>query len=543
MSPDRTVLLFAAALGSAASACARPSDEGATGTTRAADQTDAQPAVAVLWSDVHQRIRGFGAASAWTAPDLSDQQADTFFSADAGIGLSLVRLRIAPDGTTGETATALKAQARGAAVWATPWSPPGEWKSNGSVNDGGSLLPEHYQDWAASLAAFAVSMQSQGVQLLAVSAQNEPNWSAPYESCVWAPADLATFVTSYLTPALQAAGSDAGVVAPETINWATLTGYADPILASDGGVLAIATHSYGGSPFAYPGVSEAGAEFWETEVSDPVATADPGMDSALRIAIMMHAALTVAEVNVWQYWWLLPVSDVNSALVLSGSLSRRGYAMGNFSRWVRPGWVRIGAQPDSPQSGVYVTAYRDPTATQLVIVAINENSAAAPQTFTLSGVPVVAVTPWVTDDNVALQASAPVPALGSFSYDLGPRSITTFVGTPAIVLPVEAGADAADGAAQPGDGGEDDERDASDAAADGRGGRDASSARDDYRPAPSCECGVAHGGDGARAQGAGVGAWVLAVAAFARRAFIGRQCKSTGARRDNGKKLTIRWRK
>ena len=74
-----------------------------------------------------QVIDGFGASSAWTAPDMGDAGADLTFSTDpavGGAGLSLLRVRIAPDGTCGEIATAQEAIARGATVWATPWSPP-----------------------------------------------------------------------------------------------------------------------------------------------------------------------------------------------------------------------------------------------------------------------------------------------------------------------------------------------------------------------------------------------------------------------------------
>src|SRR5262245_53617210 len=99
-----------------------------------------------------QHISGFGASSAWTLPAASDALADQFFSVDSGIGLSLLRVRITPNGTTDELVTAQKAIARGASVWAAPWSPPGEWKSGTNAANalwGGKLLPEHYGDWAA----------------------------------------------------------------------------------------------------------------------------------------------------------------------------------------------------------------------------------------------------------------------------------------------------------------------------------------------------------------------------------------------------------
>lgn len=125
-----------------------------TGSSSATTMSD----TTINWNEVHQRIDGFGAAAAWTAPNISNTLADTFFSADKGVGLSLVRLRIAPDGTTLETTTAQRAIARGATVWASAWSPPAAWKTNNDTKNGGSLLPSHYQDWANTLVNFVKNM-------------------------------------------------------------------------------------------------------------------------------------------------------------------------------------------------------------------------------------------------------------------------------------------------------------------------------------------------------------------------------------------------
>jgi hypothetical protein len=55
----------------------------------------------INWRDVHQRIDGFGASSAWRS-SWSSNVADMFFSTNTGLGLSLLRTRIAPGGTTVE---------------------------------------------------------------------------------------------------------------------------------------------------------------------------------------------------------------------------------------------------------------------------------------------------------------------------------------------------------------------------------------------------------------------------------------------------------
>src|SRR6185295_1785193 len=74
--------------------------------------------VAVNFTDVQQRIDGFGASDAWNPP-LSDAHADAFFSASTGIGLSILRVGIDPRGNNMSAySNATKAAARGAIIWA-----------------------------------------------------------------------------------------------------------------------------------------------------------------------------------------------------------------------------------------------------------------------------------------------------------------------------------------------------------------------------------------------------------------------------------------
>ena len=385
----------------------------------------------------HQAIAGFGASSAWTAPSLTDAEADQFFSPDTGIGLSLLRVRIAPDGTTDELATAQSAAARDVSVWATPWSPPAEWKDNGSTVNGGSLIPGDAQAWADQLAAFAAQMAAAGVPLFALSAQNEPGYQATWESCLYSPAQLVAFIRDNLGPALTAQGLTIPILAPETQNWNSFAGYADPILADEpcaAYVGILATHDYGGAPFLYPSDQTVGKQVWETEVSDGTRGSDPGIDSGLRVAKMIHDHLVIAEVNAWHYYWLKPRTDTapdNSALTtIDGQITRRAYVLGNWSRFVRPGFVRVDATA-SPQYYVYVTAFADPASDRVVIVAINLNSTDAEQVFSIPGSVLAAVTPWITSADLALAPTDPVAlADAGFAFTLPGRSVTTFVGDP-----------------------------------------------------------------------------------------------------------------
>jgi glucuronoarabinoxylan endo-1,4-beta-xylanase len=397
-----------------------------------------------------QHISGFGASSAWTLPEVTDELADQLFSAELGIGLSLLRLRIAPNGTSGEIVTAQKAFARGATVWAAPWSPPGDWKDNGSATNGGSLLPEHYQDWADRLATFVASAAENDVPLALLSAQNEPNWQASWETCLWTPSALTRFVGDHLGPTVDALGLGTRVLAPETQDWQTLSSFATPMLQDPAAreyVGAIAVHGYGGSAFAYAEPAAAGKELWVTELDDSLPgdpeeeIFDPGIGSGLKVARKLHTDLTVASVSAWHYWWLAPRADLplttNDALTDGTSLTRRAYVMGNFSKFVRPGFLRVEAT-GSPRTDVLVTAFRDEPGTRLVLVATNVANSDVSQRFALDGAELDSVTPWITSDALALEEQAPEAVVdGNFTFTLPGRSVTTFVADLASVTEPE----------------------------------------------------------------------------------------------------------
>lgn len=389
--------------------------------------------ITVALSDVRQVIDGFGASSAWTAPNITNAQADQFFSITAGLGLSLLRVRIGQDGTTGETGTAQKAVARGAKVWATPWSPPAAWKSNGDVNNGGTLLPEYHDDWAARLADFAVAMQAAGVPLAAISAQNEPNYTATWESCVWTPAELTAFIRDHLGPALAARGVTTRVLAAEPINWYSFASYTDALLADAAArsyLTHIGTHNYGGAPIDYPAVEANGKSFWQTEYSDGAAASDPTIDSALRVGNAIHDFLTVSQGNAWHYWWMFPNGSGTAstgALVESGLMAKRGWAMGNWARFVRPGHRRV--QTYGSLDTVRATAFVSPDDRRFTLVMVNSDSADRTVPLAIEGGAVTSLTPWETSATRSLEYIPQISpsADGSFPLQLPARSVTTFV--------------------------------------------------------------------------------------------------------------------
>ena len=416
----------AVALLLSATACAQPSHfESPLAVT--ADRVTSATALVIDATQQKQSITGFGASSAWTGGNISSDDADVFFDPARGLGLSLLRMHIASDGTTTETKTAKLAVARGVKVWAAPWSPPGAWKTSGTDTGGGSLLPEHYQEWADRLTGFVNAQKDLGVPLMALSVQNEPNWTATWESCVYSPGDLTTFVRDYLAPAVARDCPGIKLLTPETIDWTTLASFADPLLADTAAAAAldiVAVHDYGGTPYAYAAPAAHGKEFWETEVSYDLQT---GVLAALETARQIHRHLTDGGVNAFHYWWLIG-DDTGGGLMVDGVLTPQAYALGQYSKFIRPGYVRLDV-PAQPASGVSTSAFVDPESGRIVIVAVNENTTPIDLSLRFVGTPPVALEPWLTSADVSLAAQATVAFVDPLSYSLPAQSITTLVTT------------------------------------------------------------------------------------------------------------------
>jgi glucuronoarabinoxylan endo-1,4-beta-xylanase len=400
----------------------------------------------VNWNVVHQRIDGFGASSAWDGT-WTQAQADMFFSTHSGtgvsldgttnfsyngIGLSLLRSRIAPGGTSVETNIMIMAQALGAKVWSTPWSPDPSFKSNTNV-DGGNFLSASNAAYAAQLAGYVANMKNNyGINLYAVSVQNEPSAATDYESCLWTAQQIHDFVP-YLQAALAASNvASTKILLAEDENWETnlyATAMSDPAVAANVGI--VACHDYDGNPPSdtpaqLPTCDNPNAALWETEVSayNPF---DPSITNALYWATRVHLFMTAAQVNAFHFWWLIGDTTDNEGLTdENGIPAKRMYALGNYSRFIRPGFYRIDVNNNALTS---VSAYKDPVSGNFAIVAINSSSTALAQTFNVTNFTALSVTPWITSATLSLASQAPIPLTNSsFAYALPAFSVVTFTG-------------------------------------------------------------------------------------------------------------------
>ena len=385
----------------------------------------AQTADAINFNTTYQTIRGFGTSTAWQ-PVLNSTQANNLFGIGTGqVGLTILRSRIDPSSTTGgsnwatELANGKQVQSINSQVivFATPWTPPAVWKSNGSVDDG-TLNTSDYDNFANYLNAFVAYEKAGGVNLYAISVQNEPDFLPDYESCGYTGAQMDAFIAkegSKITTKLMMPESD-------TFN----VSESDPTLDDAnavGAVSIVAGHTYGTTPFYYTNAKNKGKDVWMTEVTyTPAAgsSAQPTISDAISAAELYHQSMAVAQYNAYVYWW--------TPLLLNGnSPNYYAYALGQYAKFVRPGYVMTGAN-NNPTSGVYVTSYKGNN--NYVIVAVNANSGSSNISFPITGATLTSVTPYQTSaSNQLAQLSAVSVSNDTFTYSLPGKSITTFVGT------------------------------------------------------------------------------------------------------------------
>lgn len=94
---------------------------------------------------------------------------------------------------------------------ASVWSPPAFMKTNGEMNNGGSLKPEYKDVWAKYYAKFIEAYAVNGINIRYFNVQNEPAAVQEWDSCLYSAEEEAVFVRDHLYPAIDEAGLNSTV--------------------------------------------------------------------------------------------------------------------------------------------------------------------------------------------------------------------------------------------------------------------------------------------------------------------------------------------
>jgi O-glycosyl hydrolase len=452
--------------------------------TAAVDSEPAETVVKVSYGTTHQQIDGFGVATAWGAMPATSQL-DAFFSVSKGAGLSILRNRIpfrespvhndnfmgggnydfTTSGTEGDgyktfklnwnnwdlSATrmliaALKANPdyQVPTYFSTPWTPPNNdtsrWKLGvadyvNAPEVGGYLDPAHYQDYADLLADYVLGFANKmGAPLAALSLQNEPNYRASYESADWSAEQIHSFLTvlrsEFEKKGVFSALPGLTILAPEAATYSEaliLPSLADSNTASLIGI--VGAHQYDFGPWNVASYAPkplinslaAGKRVWVTEWNTSAFKAETPLATALLLAGLIQADLTTARVSAYVHWWHKDLVDD------AGLPNKNLFAIGHFSRFVRPGFSRVEA-PIRVGNDLLLAAFKDAPGTELALVAINRGSADSTFAIELDAGTLGGVSTFRTSATEDLASVGSAPSGGSFAnVTAKAQSITTFV--------------------------------------------------------------------------------------------------------------------
>ena len=371
--------------------------------------------VTVEMDSVRQLIRGFGGIhiNAWQGTELNEDLQEKAFENDPGeLGLSILRLQVSDDTTQfgNELDIARYAVSKGAIVFASPWNAPAELLDPSASQS--VVLYSKYGEYADHLNRYIKFMNDSGVPLYAMSVQNEPdygNWTR------WTAEEMRTFVNE------NGGDIQTRLMAPESFQFRR--DYTDVTL-NDAGAAAnldiVGGHIYGGGLFDYPLARELGKEVWMTEhytSSDRSANLWPD-------ALLVGSEITdcmQANFNAYVWWF---IRRFYGFITDDGLISKRGYVMSQFSKFVRPDAYRVDVTLDAAPN-VDATAFR--TDTSLVVVVVNSNDSEVNLDFTIeNNIGIDTLTQFSTSETKNMVNDGGIKVTGdAFSVSVDGNSITT----------------------------------------------------------------------------------------------------------------------
>lgn len=295
-------------------------------------------------------------------------------------------------------------------------------KAYGAGGGSANIAPQYYDEYADYLAKIANYFKSIGIPLDYISPVNEPQWnwskSNGQEGSPWQNSEIVKLVKA-LDKKIKYYGLRSNILIPEAGEITFLyngdiegrSNQAAYFFGSDSKIKrlssvpnVIAAHSY----FTTWPVREMiemrqklwehlqsvgpNLKYWVTEYCVLISNdkiqgngRDLGIKPALYIARVMHYDLTVANASSWQWWLAVSANDYKDGLVYIDRNKQNGevyeskmlWAVGNYSRFIRPGAVRLTVNrsdsltPYATYDNLMASAYLLKDKQKVVFITIN----------------------------------------------------------------------------------------------------------------------------------------------------------------------------
>lgn len=430
--------------------------------------TSPSPAATVNMTNVYQTIEGFGGAICFYNGWVSGHpyKLEIYTNVFAGLNLSMLRLgnwfryqgtaNFDPDAPD-FVSNANRILGRPVPVYMSSWSPPAFLKSNGQVGNGGTLIytnggfayNEFAQYWYDALLAY----RSNGVSPTWISIQNEPDWEAGYDSCVFRPTEgyyngtnWAGYSNALAATCLRLADlpSPPRLLGPEPVG----IGYNVP---QNYAATMNPNHFYGFNYHLYHGSTDGTANGYINALrattnlfpGKPKFMTEFGVSNMVESATLIHNCLTEGLASGYNHWSLVwpgtdggliqiefPWDQSRWTNAPPGTptqshgywLSPSYWAMKHFSYYITPGSKRLAATCTDPN--VKMSACLTADNLRLVAVFINRSaSAASTVDLNFASFPFVASAVYQTAGTNRFRALGPAGA----QLTMPPESLTTVV--------------------------------------------------------------------------------------------------------------------
>jgi len=190
-------------------------------------------------------------------------------------------------------------------------------------------------------------------------------------------------------------------------------------------------------------------KYWMTEyaiLDGPEGAGGHGRDltikTALDVARVIHYDLTILNASAWQWWTAVSPEDYKDGLIYTDYMTNQNnqniieskllWAFGNFSRFIRPGSIRIALTGADDKYGLMGSAYLNQERDKVVIVFVNMNEDDKPVRINISNLnlskKVKTLIPYITSDN----SSDDLKMYDEFNADsvtiIPARSVVTLIG-------------------------------------------------------------------------------------------------------------------
>jgi len=416
----------------------------------------AYPRISIDTAIKYQTMEGFGAALTGSSAYLIDEKMDagqreallkSLFDTEEGIGISYLRLTIGAsdfslfdytydDMPSGETDFDLQHFSLDhdrediipvlkeilqispeIQIMGSPWSPPAWMKTNGNLK-GGRLKTNCYSVYADYFVKYIQEMAIEGITIAAITPQNEPlHFTAGYPCMEMQPTEQLDFIKNHLGPKFQAQGINASIIIYDH-NWDN-TNYAISILndpVASGFISGSAYHAYSGEVSAMTTVHNAHPDknLYFTEISGGAWATDFGSNLMWNMQNIFIGTTLNWSKNV--LLWNLAL-DQNWGPQNNGCTNCRGvvtintpsgqvtnnveyYSIGHFSKFVKPGSVRISANVSQSLTNTGAVAFQNMDGSKALIVCNYSNQ---DQSFSVK------------------------QGKNNFSYSITPQSVVTIV--------------------------------------------------------------------------------------------------------------------